>query len=173
MEQVDDFKLLVKTLNELEQTGQLVRTRKNRFGLPEKMNLIPGKIQMHKKGFAFLIPEDEGQQDIYIHASDLHSAMNNDTVMVRLEKKGAKNNRPEGVVIRVLERANQEIVGTFEDSREFGFVIPDDKRIPNDIFIPKNKTKGAVTGHKVIVTISKYPEGKKSAEGEVTQILGH
>ena len=173
MERSEDFKKLVKTLNELEDTGQLVRTRKNRFGLPEKMNLIRGKIEMHKKGFAFLIPEDENQQDVYIHSSDLLSAMNNDTVIVRLEKKGVRNNRPEGVVIRVLERANNQIVGTFEDSHEFGFVIPDDQRIPNDVFIPKNKTKGAVAGHKVIVEIAKYPEGRKSAEGEVVQILGH
>jgi len=173
MSQSDDFKELVKTLNELEYAGQLVRTRKNRFGLPEKMNLIRGKIEMNKKGFAFLIPEDENEQDIYIHSSDLSSAMNNDMVIVRIEKKGARDNRPEGVVIRILERANQQIVGTFEDSHEFGFVVPDDQRIPNDIFIPKNKTKGAVTGHKVIVDISNYPEGRKSAEGEVVQILGH
>src|SRR5699024_6253733 len=63
--------------------------------------------------------------------------------------------------------------GTFEDNHGFGFVIPDDTRIPNDIFISKNKTKGAITGHKVIVEIDKYPEGRKSAEGEVVQILGH
>ncbi|WP_442961085.1 ribonuclease R [Pseudogracilibacillus sp. SO30301A] len=173
LSQVDEFKLLVKTLNELEHTGQLIRTRKNRFGLPEKMNLVRGKIEMNKKGFAFLIPEDENEKDIYIHSSDLLSAMNNDTVIVRIEKKGVRENRPEGVVIRILERANNQIVGTYEDSHEFGFVIPDDKRIPNDIFIPKNKTKGAVTGHKVIVDIVQYPEGRKSAEGEVVQILGH
>src|SRR5690625_957100 len=173
MKQADEFTLLVQTLNILEETGQLVRTRKNRFGLPEKMNLIRGKIEMHKKGFAFLIPDDENQQDIYIHSSDLLSAMNNDRVIVRIERKGIRDSRPEGVVIRILERANMQIVGTFEDSHEFGFVIPDDKRIPNDIFIPKNKTKGAVTGHKVIVDISEYPEGRKSAEGEVVQILGH
>src|SRR5690625_1536258 len=173
MNQSDDFTLLVQTLNVLESTGQLVRKRKNRFGLPEKMNLIRGKIEMNKKGFAFLIPEDENQQDIYIHSSDLLSAMNNDIVIVRLEKKGVRDNRPEGVVIRVIERANNQIVGTFEDCHEFDFVITDDKRIQCNVFIPKNKTKGAVTGHKVIVDIVKYPEDRKSAEGEVVQILGH
>lgn len=173
MEDVEDFKQLVKTLNHLEDTGQLVRTRKNRFGLPEKMNLVRGTIEMHKKGFAFLIPADEDMKDIYIHASDLSSAMNKDVVMVRLEKKEMEGQRPEGVVIRVLERANLNVVGTFADNREFGFVIPDDKRIPNDIFIPKHKTKGAVSGHKVIVSLTKYPEGKRSAEGEVVDILGH
>ncbi|MGP4105495.1 ribonuclease R [Virgibacillus sp. L01] len=169
----DEFKELVKALNELEETGELVRTRKNRFGLPEKMNLVRGRIQMHAKGFAFLIPDDEGQTDVYIHHSDLASAMNNDKVLVRLEKKNDDGNRPEGTVIRVLERATHAIVGTFEDNKSFGFVIADDKRIPNDIFIPKSMTNGAVTGHKVIAHITKYPEGRKSAEGEIIQILGH
>ncbi|HLR40370.1 MAG TPA: ribonuclease R [Virgibacillus sp.] len=169
----EDFKQLVISLNELEETGELVRTRKNRFGLPEKMNLIRGKIQMHKKGFAFLIPDDEEQTDVYIHHSDLASAMNNDIVLVRLEKKDDNGNRPEGTVIRILERATLQVVGTFEDNRAFGFVIADDKRIPNDIFIPKSMTNGAVSGHKVIAHITKYPEGRKSAEGEIIQILGH
>src|SRR5699024_10556292 len=83
----EEFKELVKSLNELEEAGELVRTRKNRFGLPEKMNLIRGRIQMHAKGFAFLIPDDEDQRDIYIHFSDLASAMNDDKVLVRLERK--------------------------------------------------------------------------------------
>src|SRR5690625_256671 len=173
MESVDDFKLLVKTLNELEETGQLVRTRKNRYGLPEKMNLIRGKIEMNKKGFAFLIPDEEGESDIYIHSSDLASAMHNDIVIVRLEKKGDRDQRPEGVVIRIIERAIKQIVGTYEDNREFGFVIPDDTRIAHDVFIPKGNANGAITGHKVIVDIVTYPEGRKSAEGEVIQILGH
>src|SRR5690625_548362 len=167
IEQADEFKELVKSLNELEETGELVRTRKNRFGLPEKMNLIRGRIQMHKKGFAFLIPDDEEQTDIYIHHSDLKSAMNNDKVLVRLEKKDDRDNRPEGRVIRILERSVHQVVGTFEDNRSFGFVIADDKRIPNDIFIPKGMSAGAVTGHKVIAEITKYPEAQKSAEGAV------
>lgn len=173
MHESDDYKMLIKTLNELEQTGRLIRTRKNRFGLPEKMNLIRGKIEMNRKGFAFLIPEDENAQDVYIHSSDLESAMNNDIVIVRLERKGVRDNRPEGVVIRVLERANEQIVGTFEDNQSFGFIIPDDQRIPNDIFIPKGKMNGAVSGHKVIVKLTKFPERRKSAEGEVVKILGH
>lgn len=173
LEESDDFKALVNALNELEESGELVRTRKNRFGLPEKMNLIRGKIQMHAKGFAFLIPDDEEQTDVYIHHSDLASAMNNDKVLVRPEKGSADGNRPEGTVIRILERATHQIVGTFEDNKSFGFVVADDKRIPNDIFIPKNMTGGAVTGHKVIAHITKYPDAGKSAEGEVTLILGH
>ncbi|GAB3057406.1 ribonuclease R [Virgibacillus ainsalahensis] len=173
IEDAVDFKEMVKALNELEEAGELVRTRKNRFGLPEKMNLVRGRVQMHAKGFAFLIPDDEDQTDVYIHSSDLASAMNNDRVLVRLEKNGENGSRPEGTVIRILERAVLQIVGTFEDNRAFGFVIADDKRIPNDIFIPKNMVNGAVSGHKVIAHITKYPEGRKSAEGEIIHILGH
>lgn len=168
-----EFKELVKALNHLEESGELVRTRKNRFGLPSKMNLVKGRIQMHPKGFAFLIPEEEDATDVYINPSDLDSAMNNDIVLVRLEKTGEDGNRPEGAVIRILERATIQVVGTYEDNRSFGFVIADDKRIPNDIFIPKSSTMGAVSGHKVIARITKYPEGRKSAEGEIIHILGH
>ena len=170
---VEEFKELIKTLNLLEETGELVRTRKNRYGLPEKMNLVRGKVQMHKKGFAFLLPDEEDQSDVYINPSDLASAMNGDKVLVRLEKQSSDRDRPEGVVVRILERAITEIVGTYDDNRNFGFVIADDKRIPNDIFIPKNKANGAVDGHKVLAKITKYPEGKSSAEAEITQILGH
>ncbi|MBP1969450.1 ribonuclease R [Virgibacillus natechei] len=168
-----DFKEFVKALNKLEEEGELVRTRKNRFGLPEKMNLVRGRIQMHAKGFAFLIPDDENQTDVYINPSDLASAMNKDKVLVRLETKDDNDKRPEGTVIRILERATLQVVGTYEDNRAFGFVIADDKRIPNDIFIPKSVTNGAVSGHKVIAHITKYPEGRKSAEGEIIHILGH
>ncbi|MYL21050.1 ribonuclease R [Halobacillus litoralis] len=169
----DEFKVLMKSLNELEEEGELVRTRKNRFGLPEKMNLIRGRIQMHAKGFAFLIPDEEGSDDVYIHHSDLHSAMNNDKVLVRIEKRKEDGSRPEGAVIRILERATTKVVGTYESSRNFGFVIADDKRIPNDIFIPKSQNNGAVDGHKVIVNITKFPEDRMSAEGEIVEILGH
>lgn len=169
----DDFTLLVKALNELEQEGELVRTRKNRYGLPERMNLIRGNIQVHSKGFAFLIPDQEGQDDIFIHQNDLNSAMNGDKVLVRIESRGKDKLKPEGTVIRILERNVEKIVGTYEDNGHFGFVIADDKRIPNDIFIPKKAANGAVDGHKVIAKITKYPEGRMSAEGEVLEILGH
>ncbi|GAA0499406.1 ribonuclease R [Salinibacillus aidingensis] len=172
-ENVESFKDLVKTLNELEQEGELVRTRKNRYGLPEKMNLIRGTIQMHAKGFAFLIPDEEEKDDVFINHRDLNSAMNDDRVLVRIESGATSGQRPEGTVIRILERNTNRIVGTFQDNGYFGFVIPDDKRIPNDIFIPKGMTSGAVDGHKVIVEITKYPEDRMSAEGAVVEILGH
>lgn len=173
LDSADELKQLMKVLNHLEDSGQLIRTRKNRYGLPEKMNLMRGTIEMNRKGFAFLIPEDDTKADVYINPNDLASAMHKDTVIIRLEKEGRKDQRSEGKVIRILERAQTQIVGTFEDNREFGFVTPDDTRIASDVFIPKHQTMGAVTGHKVIVQITKYPERRKNAEGEVIQILGH
>lgn len=167
-----EYKELVKTLNELEENGFVVRTRSNRYGIPEKMNLVRGKIQAHAKGFAFLIPDEPNTKDIYIGQGDLGGAMNGDKVLVRLSQNSS-GDRPEGVVIRIVERGTTRVVGTYTDNEHFGFVIPDDKRMPDDIFIPKGASNGAAEGHKVVVEITKYPEGRKNAEGIVVQILGH
>lgn len=164
---------LMKRLNELEEEGELVRTRKNRYGLAERMNLVRGTIQMHAKGFAFLIPDDEDKDDVYINSHDLMSAMNGDLVLVRVNVDSIEGNRPEGVVLRILERNNDKVIGTYQDNGRFGFVIADDKRIPNDIFIQEGNNNGAADGHKVIVKITEFPKDKKSAEGEVVEILGH
>ena len=167
-----EFKDFVRTLNYLEDNGLIVRTRSNRYGVPERMNLMKGTVQRHPKGYAFIIPEEDGMQDVYVTEPDLNGAMNGDAVIVRLNPK-TSGSHPEGVVIRIVERGVKEVVGTYSDSKYFGFVVADDKRIPNDIFIPKEAAKGAVDGHKVLVKITKYPEGRMSAEGEVIEILGH
>ncbi|WP_209124993.1 ribonuclease R [Alkalihalobacillus sp. BA299] len=167
-----EFKEFVKVLNHMEEKGLIVRTRSNRYGVPERMNLIKGKVQGNAKGFAFIIPEVQGETDVYVSQSDLGGAMNGDIVLVRLHPKST-GTRPEGSVIRIIERGMQQIVGTYMDHEQYGMVVADDKRIPNDIFIPKTASKGAAEGHKVVVKITRYPEGRNSAEGEVTEILGH
>ena len=173
MQGAEEFKDLVKTLNVMEEEGLLVRTRSNRYGLPEKMNLIRGRVQGHAKGFAFIIPEDPGMgKDVYVAQGDLNGAMNRDTVLVRLQPN-SRGERPEGVIVRIIERGTTRVVGTFTSSEHYGFVIPDDKRVPNDIFIAKENMNGAAEGHKVVVEITKYPEDRKNAEGIVVQILGH
>ncbi len=172
IEASSDFKDFIKLLNELEESGEITRTRTNCYGLSDKMNLVKGKLQGHAKGFGFVIPEEKGEQDVYVHASDMQGAMNGDVVLVRLNAKAA-GTRPEGEIVRILKRGNTEIVGTFTEGDYFGFVIPDDKRLFQDIFIPKGKMNGAVEGHKVVVKIVKYPEGRMSPEGEVIEILGH
>jgi ribonuclease R len=167
-----DFKDFVKALVIMEEKGLVVRTRSNRYGLPEKMNLIRGKLTGHAKGFAFVIPDEPGMEDIFIPPNETNNAMHGDTVLARVttEKSGQ---RREGTVVRILERGIQRIVGTYVESKSFGFVLPDDKKFTSDIFIPKQASKGAVEGHKVVVHLTSYPEGRKSAEGEIVEILGH
>lgn len=169
----DDFKELVKTLVEMEEKGLIVRTRSNRYGLPERMNLLKGKFIAHEKGFGFVNPEEEGLDDIFIPPSETNQAMQGDFVLVRVTNEQSGDNRREGTIVKIIERGLKEIVGTYSDSKSFGFVIPDDKKVTTDIFIPKSASNGAVDGHKVVVHITSYPEGRQSAEGEVIQILGH
>jgi len=173
LEGSDEFKAFVKLLNQLENEGKIYRTRNNRYGVPERMNLLRGRIQAHPKGFAFLIPDEPDHPDVYIHANDLKTAMNGDIVLARVTSKGGADGRPEGEVVRVVQRAITEIVGTFENYESFGFVIPDDKRINRDLFIPREGMRGAVTGQKVVARIVTYPEGRSAATGEIIEILGH
>ncbi|MFT9849963.1 ribonuclease R [Aneurinibacillus sp. REN35] len=173
IEGAEAFKTFIKVLNQLEDTGQVIRTRTNRYGVPEKMNLIRGRLQAHAKGFGFVLPDEEGTPDIYIHANDMNGAMNRDIVLARLNQN-AKGPRLEGEIVRIVERANNTVVGTYQDEKHYGFVVTDDKRITKDIFIPKGASLGAVDGHKVVVEITRYPEtGRGNPEGRVVEILGH
>lgn len=168
----EELKAFMKLLNQLEEEGEILRTRTNRYGIPERMSVIKGKIQGNAKGFAFLIPEIPEEADVFISENDLNGALNGDKVLVR-KNQTASGKRPEGEVLRILKREISEVVGTFQDCGTYGFVLADDKRISQDIFIPKEAVHGAADGHKVVVRLTKYPEGRRSAEGEVVEILGH
>ncbi|WP_214483635.1 ribonuclease R [Bacillus sp. SM2101] len=172
IEDSSDFKQFVKALVLMEEQGLVVRTRSNRYGLPEKMNLVRGTLTGHAKGFAFVVPDDKSLDDVFIPPNELKNAMHGDVVLVRINPHSS-GSRKEGSIVRILDRGIKEAVGTFVESKYFGFVIPDNKKIVNDIFIPKGKTGGAVEGHKVVVRLTSYPEGRMSAEGEVIEILGH
>ncbi|RIW38954.1 ribonuclease R [Bacillus salacetis] len=167
-----NFKEFVKALVTMEEKGLVVRTRSNRYGLPEKMNLVRGKLSGHAKGFAFVIPDEPGLDDIFIPPNETNNAMNGDIVLARVSSESSGSRR-EGSIVRILERGVSQVVGTYTESKHFGFVIPDDKKFSSDIFIPKAANMGAVEGHKVVVKLTSYPEGRKSAEGEVIDILGH
>ncbi|MFC3210377.1 ribonuclease R [Planomicrobium okeanokoites] len=171
-EDADEFKELVKTLVKLEEKGLLVRSRANRYGVPERMNLMSGKFIGHPRGFGFVAYDEAGQDDIFIPPTEVNGAINGDRVMVRISESSGGDRR-EGAIIRILERGTTQVVGTFQDNRGFGFVISDDKKMNMDIFIAKDDTLGAIDGHKVVVEITGWPEGRKSATGMVKQILGH
>lgn len=172
IEDSNQFKDFVKTLVYMEEKGLVVRTRSNRYGLPEKMSLVRGRVSAHAKGYAFVVPEEPGYDDIFIPPGETNNALNGDIVLAKVTKESSGARR-EGTIVRILERGVKQVVGTYTESANFGFVIPDDKKFNGDIFIPKHASKGAVEGHKVVVNITVYPEGRMSAEGEVVQILGH
>ncbi|NEW09517.1 ribonuclease R [Paenibacillus sp. SYP-B3998] len=173
IENATDFKHFLEILNQLEQDGYILKARNEHYGVPERMNLLRGKLQAHAKGFGFLIPDDREHPDVYINANDLNTAMNGDIVFVRVTAKSQGGGRMEGEVVRVIKRANTQIVGIFQSQETYAFVIPDDKRVSRDIFIPQHAFMGAVTGQKVVVKLVSYPEGRAAAEGEVIEILGH
>ncbi|MDF2670962.1 MAG: rnr [Paenibacillus sp.] len=173
VEDAEEFKDFLKILNQLENEGAVIRTRTERYGVPERMNLLRGKLQAHAKGFGFLLPEEAGHPDVYIHANDMNGAMNGDTILVRITSKSAAGGRLEGEVARVATRAVTQIVGTLQSFESYAFVLPDDKRIVKDIFVPSHSFNGAVDGQKVVVRIVQYPQGRAAAEGEVVEVLGH
>ncbi|MFM9328996.1 ribonuclease R family protein [Paenibacillus mesotrionivorans] len=173
LENAQEFRDFLKLLNALEESGEIYRTRTEHYGIPERMNLLKGRMQVHAKGFGFLLPEDKDHPDVYINANDMGGAMNRDTVLVRVSTKGPSGGRMEGEVVKIVSRAVTQLVGTFENHETYGFLLPDDKRINRDIFIPQEKINGAVTGMKVVVKLLTYPEGRAAATGEVVEVLGH
>ncbi|MCE7786045.1 ribonuclease R [Staphylococcus xylosus] len=175
----DSFRDLIKVLVELEQTGLIQRTKTDRYQRKESQKskqpkLIKGKLSQNKKGFAFLRPEVEDMDDIFIPPTKINRAMDGDTVLVEVhQSKGDHKGKVEGEVKTIETHSVTQVVGTYSEARHFGFVLPDDKRIMQDIFIPKGQNLGAVDGHKVLVQITKYADGTDNPEGIVSAILGH
>ncbi len=135
------------------------------------MEFFEGKYINKERGFGFV--QIEGQEkDIFIGPRNKKGAMNNDIVQVKVFKT-SKGESPEGRIIKIVKRCTNEVVGTFIKSRNFGFVIPDDKSLGGDIFISKAHWKKAKTNQKVVVEVTKYPENKKKAEGVIKEILGY
>ena len=172
LSEAEEFKELVKTLVKMEAQGLIVRSRSNRYGLPERMNLLRGRFIGHSKGFGFVAPDEEGMDDIFIPPHEINGALNGDTVLIRVLKE-TSGDRREGTVTKIVERGKTSFVGTFQANRGFGFVVPDDKKMSMDIFVAKEDTLGAVDGHKVVVEITNWPDQVKSATGMITKILGH
>lgn len=161
-----------RILGELEGETAIIKTRVGKYGVPERLNLVVGRLELSRKGFGFVLDDIPGRPDIYVSSSHLAGAMHHDKVVVRLQGQALTGKRQEGEIIRIVERAVQHVVGRFEGGPNYGFVTPDDPALGQDVFIPREGFNGAETGHKVVVEITKWPEKKRSAEGRIREILG-
>jgi len=169
---------LLESLRRLEKSGRIVRTKGNRYILAQPADLVPGVLRINRQGRGFLQPDDRAVQEIVVEANATSTALHGDHVLVRRDvRPGAP--RPAdgpmtGAVVRVLERKRSRIVGTLQQSKQFLFVIPDDPRIPHDIYVspPRDAGRPARVGDKVVVELREWVSRHTNPEGEIVEVLG-
>ena len=158
-------------LNELLMEGRLQISKRGKYSKGEEGGGLVGTFISHPKGFGFV--EIKGRsEDLYIPESGVNGAFHQDQVQVEL-LKGQGGRRQEARIVKILSHGLTKVVGTYQKSKSFGFVIPDLEKISTDIYIPAEGSKGAVTGHKVVVELTDYGDDKHKPEGRITEILGH
>lgn len=135
-------------------------------------DLIKGTLDSNERGFGFVIVEGR-DKDIFVSSNNYNTAMNGDTVLVEVISEETSDKREEGKIVKVLERKNAKVVGIYKDNKSFGFVIPDNNKLGYDIFIPKSKKSKAKDNQKVVVEITRWPDGDRKPEGEVIEVIGY
>lgn len=166
----EDRPELEMVLEELQREGKIELSKRGKYKKAERALLV-GTFIGNARGFGFV--EIEGrEEDVFIPESGMNGAIHHDTVEIEI-LPGRHGKRAEGSVIRILAHEFKEVVGTFEKCKNFGFVIPDNQKLTQDIFIPIERSKGAVNGHKVVVELTSYGSAAKKPEGKVTKIIGH
>lgn len=166
----EDRPQLERILLDLQQEGKIVLSKRGKYTKGEEKRLV-GTFTAHPKGFGFVTIQDESE-DIFIPETKVNGAMHMDTVEV-IVSPAATGRRREGTVVKIVERGMKQVVCTYEQSKTFGFGVPDNTKFAKDIFIPQERSKGAVSGHKVVVEITNYGVNGKNPEGKVVEILGH
>ena len=161
---------LDQILNELMTEGRIVCSKRGKFSKSEEKK-ITGTFQAHPKGFGFVSVEGE-KEDIFIPESETNGAMHMDTVEISVSP-AVTGRRREGKVLHVLERGMKQVVCTYQLNKNFGFAVPDNPKFGSDIFIPLERSKGAVSGHKVVVEVTDYGKEGRKPEGKVVEIIGH
>src|SRR5262245_22690984 len=170
----EDRKSFSRQLKALADRGELVRIRGNRFGLPEKMDLVVGRLTTNPAGFGFVVPEHQergNEQDVYIAAANLTEAMHGDRVVARIERRTEKGF--EGRIVKILERSQQSIVGRFEaDAGGRGYVVPFDRRVLADVQVSAGEGVAAEPGQMVLVEITRWPTATRGPMGRIAEVLG-
>ena len=159
-------------LDELEEDGYIIKTKKGRVMSPNKMGLFVGKFVAHRKGYGFVESDEEFTQDLFIAKDDINGALHNDRVMAEIVTPATEDKRAEGKVIKIIKREVTRVVGLFQENKSFGFVVPDDKKFNQDIFIPKRGFNGAKNDDKVVCEITLWPQENRKPEGKIIEVLG-
>ena len=165
-----EYNQFLDIIKYLEENYKIVKNRKNRYRLIGE-NFVEGIYRKNQRGFGF-VKIDDREDEIYIAKEDSLNALNGDRVLIEITEEQNKVKRAEGKIKKIIKHEKETVVGTFQESRNFGFVVPDDKAFGTDIFISKGKFLNAKNNQKVVVKITKYPKKGKNAEGEIIEVLG-
>ena len=163
-----EFRNLIK---DMAGEGSLIKIRGGRYGLPDEMNLVTGKLLGHPNGFGFVAPDKHGEDDVYVNPRHMNEAMHQDHVVVRVESE-REPGKPAGRIIRILQRNTSHLVGTYETFGKDGWVIPTEPKYFHDIFVPAKNRKKAKNGQIVHVEIETFPTRHKPPIGKVVEVLG-
>jgi ribonuclease R len=159
-----------RRLRAMERDGQLLRNRRGLYGLAQKMDMVSGRVTGHPDGFGFLIPDD-GSPDLFLSPREMRGVLHRDRVMAREVGKDARGRR-EGTVVEVLERGNKTVVGRFVRADQMGFVVPEDRRLAQDIVLPPGQALDARDGQIVVAEITAQPTRRTGPVGRVIEVLG-
>ncbi len=177
----DQRKEFRRIIQEMEDEGYVYKTKKGKLGSARRLGIVIGRLQGNHRGFGFVIPESEEEQDdgdVFIPAEDMHGALHGDKVAVRVLEDSSENmhgeeRRRSGEIINILQRANGKIIGLYQKSAKYGFVVPLETKISSDVFVLHEDNKNAQDGQIVEVEIKKWAEDGKNPEGRITEILGY
>lgn len=167
----EGYRAFRRLLSELERDGEIFRQRQGRYGLPERFEALPGRLQITRAGDGFVVPDEPGREDVFVPGRQLDTAQDGDRVVVRVDRKRPGRN-PEGRIVRVLERATSQVVGPFHRRRGVGFVVPQEPPLTSEIVVPSDRDGGAAEGDVVLVEIEEWGKGGPAPIGRVTKVLG-
>ncbi len=170
LEDEEQQEALRRRLRAMERDGQVVRNRREGYGLVDKMDLIAGRVIGHRDGFGFLVP-DEGGDDLFLTARQMQEVMHGDRVLARVSGIDRRGRR-EGAIVEVLERAHERLVGRYFEESGVGMVVPDNRRINHEIIIPPGEQGGATDGQIVIVELTRQPVKHRQPMGRVVEVVG-
>lgn len=165
----NEYNDFLNILKELEDEYKIRKNRKNRYSIVDE-KYYEGYYRKNQKGFGFVKVDEE---EVYISKENSLNALNEDKVLIQIIKEKTKDQSSEGKIVKILKHEKDTVVGIFQKSQNFGFVIPDDKKFGTDIYISKKNFGKARNNHKVLVKITKYPKDGKKAEGEISEVLGN